>query len=257
MHVVTFYSFKGGVGRSLCLLNVAYHFARNKGQRVGLLDLDIEASGLSHMLRKSVRADRDLLHLLEPGNRDVSLLEQYVLDVSFDDSSSASCFLLPTVADSILLDRLVWDLATHRFLSSELLPAFARLYHLDYILVDARSGLAASSTSALKLADLEVLVCRLDIQNRYGIKRLVEVCRAASRPFRVVVSACPKQGQRDALKSFEKEIEASVNCLLPYEPRLYYEELILSHTEPKHPLSRLYGQLAADIMRFSNDIQQS
>ncbi|MGH9890526.1 MAG: KGGVGR-motif variant AAA ATPase [bacterium] len=45
MHVTSFYSYKGGVGRTLCLLNVAWELAL-RGKRVVLVDLDLEAPGL-------------------------------------------------------------------------------------------------------------------------------------------------------------------------------------------------------------------
>ena len=45
MYVVTFYSFKGGVGRTLALLNVAYEIT-NSGQRVLVVDFDLEAPAI-------------------------------------------------------------------------------------------------------------------------------------------------------------------------------------------------------------------
>jgi len=44
-HTVTFYSFKGGVGRTLALLNVAVLLAR-RGNRVAIADFDLEAPGI-------------------------------------------------------------------------------------------------------------------------------------------------------------------------------------------------------------------
>ena len=45
MYVVTFYSYKGGVGRTLALANVAMDLAR-RGRHVLLVDFDLEAPGL-------------------------------------------------------------------------------------------------------------------------------------------------------------------------------------------------------------------
>jgi cellulose biosynthesis protein BcsQ len=47
--IFTFYSFKGGVGRSMAVLNVAYAMAA-KGRHVLVLDMDLEAPGLSGFL---------------------------------------------------------------------------------------------------------------------------------------------------------------------------------------------------------------
>ena len=45
MYTVTFYSFKGGVGRTMTLVNVGYELAKT-GRRVLLVDMDLEAPGL-------------------------------------------------------------------------------------------------------------------------------------------------------------------------------------------------------------------
>src|SRR5437868_14139099 len=45
MFIVTFYSFKGGVGRSMALANVAVELAQT-GRRVLVVDFDLEAPGL-------------------------------------------------------------------------------------------------------------------------------------------------------------------------------------------------------------------
>jgi cellulose biosynthesis protein BcsQ len=45
MYIVTFYSFKGGVGRTMSLVNVAVALA-SAGRRVLLVDFDLEAPGI-------------------------------------------------------------------------------------------------------------------------------------------------------------------------------------------------------------------
>src|SRR5215469_17892299 len=46
MYTITFYSFKGGVGRTMALVNTAVELAR-RGRKVLLVDFDLEAPGLS------------------------------------------------------------------------------------------------------------------------------------------------------------------------------------------------------------------
>jgi MinD-like ATPase involved in chromosome partitioning or flagellar assembly len=53
--VVTFYSYKGGVGRTMALVNVAHVLARD-GWRVLMVDFDLEAPGMTHFLADSVRS---------------------------------------------------------------------------------------------------------------------------------------------------------------------------------------------------------
>ena len=45
MYTITFYSFKGGVGRTLALVNIAAELARI-GRKVLVVDFDLEAPGL-------------------------------------------------------------------------------------------------------------------------------------------------------------------------------------------------------------------
>src|SRR5690242_17836291 len=46
--IVTFYSYKGGVGRSMAVANVAWVLANNFHKRVLVVDWDLEAPGLHH-----------------------------------------------------------------------------------------------------------------------------------------------------------------------------------------------------------------
>jgi MinD-like ATPase involved in chromosome partitioning or flagellar assembly len=54
--IVTFYSFKGGVGRSRALANVAYQLAR-RGKRVLCIDLDLEAPGLASYFKQWISGE--------------------------------------------------------------------------------------------------------------------------------------------------------------------------------------------------------
>jgi len=65
--IFAFYSFKGGVGRSMAVLNVAYALAA-KGRHVLVLDMDLEAPGLSGFLHRKTEiagfAECDMVDLV-------------------------------------------------------------------------------------------------------------------------------------------------------------------------------------------------
>ncbi len=50
MLITSFYSYKGGVGRTMALANTAWELVQ-RGYRVAVLDLDLEAPGLHRALR--------------------------------------------------------------------------------------------------------------------------------------------------------------------------------------------------------------
>ncbi|WP_354425224.1 hypothetical protein [Mesorhizobium abyssinicae] len=73
--VVTFYSYKGGVGRSFALANVGVLLSR-WGFRVLCIDFDLEAPGLSHFFG-SVAQDDQTRDWLGEGPGLVELIARY------------------------------------------------------------------------------------------------------------------------------------------------------------------------------------
>jgi len=63
--LVTFYSWKGGVGRTLALANTAVQLAR-RGRRVLMVDWDLEAPGLHHYFLTPGTLERKFLQVTAP-----------------------------------------------------------------------------------------------------------------------------------------------------------------------------------------------
>ncbi|MEA2686334.1 MAG: hypothetical protein QOE93_1529, partial [Actinomycetota bacterium] len=74
--IITFYSFKGGVGRTLALANIGVVLARNHS--VLAIDFDLEAPGLSRYYQNAFRS-------ADPVSR-VGLLELLQASTRGDDS---------------------------------------------------------------------------------------------------------------------------------------------------------------------------
>src|SRR5438045_3972274 len=65
MSIVTFYSYKGGVGRSMSLANIAFELAK-RNKKVLMVDWDLEAPGLERYFNNFIinRSSDGLLQLL-------------------------------------------------------------------------------------------------------------------------------------------------------------------------------------------------
>ena len=61
MKSILFYSFKGGVGRTQTLLNVAKYLANDLGKKILIVDFDIYAPGVSYHLDLGKKEDEDYL----------------------------------------------------------------------------------------------------------------------------------------------------------------------------------------------------
>lgn len=150
--IFAFYSFKGGVGRSMALLNVAYALAA-KGRHVLVLDMDLEAPGVSGFLHREGEipgfARFDMVDL-------VGWAKSVPLPLASDSFPPLSDY-----AVSIPRDRL------------ESIPrVFSELGHLDIIPVDEeRDYYSRLTTLALNNSDQHDLV-RIGSVLRAWIKSL-------------------------------------------------------------------------------------
>ncbi|HMY16255.1 MAG TPA: P-loop NTPase [Polyangium sp.] len=180
--IVTFYSFKGGVGRTTALVSCALQLA-GRGERVAVLDLDLEAPGLGPLL--GVETERGVVDLI---------VDHIATDtIDLDQSYAAPQNLDPTTAGNIdvfpagRLDRgFLEKLARLDFTSAspwgneqeipvrkalvDLLSRIRKELKPKWILLDARAGfhdLAGMSLHGLAHAD--VLVTRASEQAYQGL----------------------------------------------------------------------------------------
>jgi tetratricopeptide (TPR) repeat protein len=175
---VTFYSYKGGVGRTLALANAAYLLAtdRNEPCRVLLWDFDLEAPGLPHLFHCRWGSKKQgFVDLVDTylGEAKVPPVQDYI-----HQSGVPGIDLLPAgYIDSKYsgkLERINWRLVYEKahgfdFLESvrESIKKIEPQY--DYVLVDSRTGYSDVGGICLhQLPDLVVLMFRLNSQNLDG-----------------------------------------------------------------------------------------
>ena len=178
--IVSFYSFKGGVGRTTLLAAVARLLAAS-GKRVVLIDLDLEAPGLGAFLE--VDTERGVIDFI------IDYLVTGVPDLQrCHGAASALGDALGARAEVIPAGRMNWayveklgrldfsdvGLGTESSVSRAvraLIDAARTEFAPDYILIDSRAGLHdIGGLSLHALAHVDVLVARATSQNLVGLE---------------------------------------------------------------------------------------
>lgn len=179
--VVTFFSFKGGVGRTTTLASCALQAARS-GERVALIDLDLEAPGLASLF--GVTPDRGVLDLLvehlATGDVDVGSIHQLARGLPDDLGDLIHVFPAGRLDTGYLekLSRLDFSGAVHDGEPS--IPVHVALrailqkvcdeFQPRWIFLDARAGLHDLAGLSLHgLAHLDVIFSRANAQGIAGL----------------------------------------------------------------------------------------
>ncbi|MBF0109153.1 MAG: SUMF1/EgtB/PvdO family nonheme iron enzyme [Magnetococcales bacterium] len=203
LQTIVFYSYKGGVGRTLALASMAKYLAR-EGKKTFLIDFDLEAPGLHYKLRMKDEVSGGMVDLLHdfatdqknPGQR----LPELVLEPHFIEQDEG---LWPGFVPMRLLaagnprDPGYWQrlarLNWHDIFYGpahwgvpffiELKEIIRKQYNPDFLLIDARTGVTEMGGAVLTLmADRAVCLFVNNEENIEGIRSIMRGVRATMRP---------------------------------------------------------------------------
>lgn len=184
--ITTFYSLRGGVGRSTALAYTA-HILAASGRKVICVDMDLEAPGITALFGKEeeVSEGMGLVHLLmeidQGGDPDIS---SHLLRIS----ESYDLYCLPagkTDANYARLLRYIDPESWYREERNPLHELFDRLckklpFIPDVILLDARTGITQLSGPLMfDLSDISIIVFFPHPQAKAGTSALVKALLAA------------------------------------------------------------------------------
>ena len=191
MYAATFYSFKGGVGRTMALVNVAVSLAL-RGRRVLVVDFDLEAPGL------------DTFDVLRPQQEVPGLIDfvtQYLESGSAPDVSSyigecdpigekgGGLWIMPSgkaETYSANFKQLDWGELYERhdgfLLFEDLKEQWKEVVKPDYVLIDSRTGHTDTSGICTRhLPDSVVVFFFPNEQNLRGLTEVVSDIRAEEK----------------------------------------------------------------------------
>jgi tetratricopeptide (TPR) repeat protein len=178
---VTFYSYKGGVGRTLALANVATLLARDRGEpcRVLVWDFDLPAPGLQDVVKCQWTEKIGFVDYLCSylRNADVDDISKYIHRTSIPGVDILPAgFMGREYAQK--LEEIQWQeiyeeargfqfIAKTKMQISQMQPAY------DYVLIDSLTGYSdVGGICVNQLADVVVLIFRLNHQNIEGISKV-------------------------------------------------------------------------------------
>ncbi|MCB1889766.1 MAG: TIR domain-containing protein, partial [Rhodocyclaceae bacterium] len=249
--ICTFYSYKGGVGRSMAMANVADVLSR-RGLKVLMIDFDLEAPGLEqYFYRSDEREARDAVRG-QPGLLDLLLAYKDAMSVTGDGEDfrdigrfiasifarrpGGGCLDLMPAGQRLTAEQLArYALALRSFdwqdfyfnWEGDLFFEWLRrtlLGRYDLVLIDSRTGVTEmGGICGYQLADVIVMMCSANHQNVDGTWSMLEDFRSQpveglrrGRPMEiVVVPARVEQRAPELLEDFFTRFEQRFGDLLP------------------------------------------
>jgi MinD-like ATPase involved in chromosome partitioning or flagellar assembly len=224
--VVTFYSFKGGMGRTTALAATALCLAQ-QGKNVLMIDTDVEAPGLASLFVDESAINSGVVdYLLEYNlNQESVNMEDYLLQIT-DPALMADVqgqlFLIPAgVVDMYYLQKLAridfqdsLPGSLKKRICQLIIDAVAKIgsaCKVDYVLLDARAGFHdMGGIVTTQIPHGAVVFGKDSRQSWQGIKLAVQAISSVQndRPMLAIVdSACGQNGviQADEKQKFTRE----------------------------------------------------
>ncbi|MBF0509859.1 MAG: hypothetical protein HQK57_13160, partial [Deltaproteobacteria bacterium] len=259
MQTITFFSYKGGTGRSIAVANAARYLTR-LGFKVAVMDFDLEAPGLHYKFSQAadgapVAVERGVVDYLfsfvTEGKRPASI-NDYVTEVFALDKDKPPIYLIPAgKAPSVdywqKLSRLNW----HELFygpESQGVELFLDLkYRIedeitpDFLLIDSRTGVTEMGGVATTI--LPDTIIYLLLYNRENLDGARAVLRSLKRSMRQIgdqkVKVFAALGRLPELGDYELESKllGEVRVFLEetadnLEDTLALDEIFVLHSEP-------------------------
>lgn len=196
MKTITFYSYKGGVGRSLTLSNIAMRLA-DLGKKVCIVDFDLEAPGLHLKFNDYIDQESinkgivEYISEFQKNNYIPKSINDYIVNVNYHGTLKGSIKLV--TAGNIHSDFYWKNLSSlnwKELFYSDNNEGVNLLLHLkelikkdinpDYILIDSRTGITDISGIAMTL--LSDSVVTLAANNEENISGTAKIIKSLQKP---------------------------------------------------------------------------
>ena len=271
MYITTFYSFKGGVGRTMALVNSAVTLAL-RGRRVLVVDFDVEAPGLDTFdalrPREEVPGIIDFVAQYTKSGKAPDVAD-YIGDCPDIGDGGGRLWIMPSGRNhtyTATLGQIDWvDLYERRdgyVLFEDLREQWAQAIQPDYVLIDSRTGHTDSSGICTRqLPDSVVILFFPNEQNLRGLNQVVRDIRGeADGPrkkniaLHFVMSNVPDLDDedlilKDKISAFQKQLGFQRDPMVVhrYDSLSLLNQVVFSKDRPRSRLAHEYNQIVREI----------
>ncbi len=251
--IVSIHSFRGGTGKSNLTANLAATMARH-GQRVGIIDTDIQSPGI-HVIfgLDEEKMDRSLNDYLwgRCGIKDAAYDVSNTLREEEKAVANGSLYLIPSSIKAGEISRILregYDVGKLNDGFEDLI----RSLNLDYLLIDTHPGLNEETLLSIAISDVLVVILRPDRQDFQGTAVTVDVARKlqVSKMLLVVNKVLPAF-DFDALKEqMETLYNTSVAGIIPLSEEIVQlaSSGLFCLRYSDHPFSQTVREIAGQIV---------
>lgn len=246
--IISIHSFRGGTGKSNTTANLAALLAL-QGQRVGVVDTDIQSPGL-HILFGLQGDDitASLNDFLWHG-RDLREIARDVTS-TLGIHGAGKVFLVPSSTKPGEISRVLRE----GYDAQRLAEGFRQLVEvlaLDTLLIDTHPGLNEETLLSLVISSVLLIVMRPDQQDYEGTGITVRVAQRLKVPkIMLLVNKTSARLNPDTVKAkVEQTYGSPVTAVLPHSDEMMdlASAGIFSVRFPDHPLTALYKQVVAKL----------
>jgi tetratricopeptide (TPR) repeat protein len=277
VYITTFYSFKGGVGRTMALVNVALSLAK-EGRKVLLVDFDLEAPGLEtfDVLRPPAPVDGviDFVHSYQETGESPDV-RNYVFERSDCADKGGRLWVMAAGRRDALYESRLNSINWSRLyaeqdgylLFEDLKAQWRKALAPDYVFLDSRTGHTdIGGICTRQLPDAVVLLFFPNDQNLLGLTGVVEDIRAESQSGRrsaielhFVTSNVPDLDDEDhiladRLRDFQDVLKyRSPAAIIHHYPSLsLLNQEVFSVRRPRSRLAGEYRKLQREIIKANH-----
>jgi len=246
MYIVTFYSFKGGVGRTLALANIGLELAQT-GRRVLLVDFDLEAPGIDTFEPLQTKEPHNgIVEYVSDftSNRTAPDVKEYIYEVFGVGRKGGRLWVMPAGKGgqeySRKLNSINWqqlyDKGSGFLMFEDIKKQWKTYFEPDYVLIDSRTGHTdIGGICTRQLPDAVIILFFPNEQNLKGLIPIVSSIRSENE--------CRKE---------HKEHSIQLHFVMSNVPDLDDEQEILSGLQERFRQELNYKELTSIIHRYDS-----